>query len=68
MRSDTAQGGWHRFVGWWRGSMDTPPATSAHAAERNAARNPEELNAWENEGGAVAGRATVPKDLERPAK
>jgi hypothetical protein len=48
--------------------MDTPPATGAHADERNAPRNPEELNAWENEGGAVAGRASVPKDLERPAK
>lgn len=68
MRSDTAQAVWHRLVGWWRGSMDTPPATGAHADERNAPRNPEELNAWENEGGAVAGRASVPKDLERPAK
>ena len=68
MRSDTTEAGWHRFHGWWRRRWrrpsDGPSATPMNDTERNAPRNSEELNAWEDEGGAVKDRAAAPQDAE----
>lgn len=61
MSSNAVESGWQRLRGWmklqWRKSVSPIPAGAPGAAEGRELRTAEQVQAWEDEGGAPARRA-----------
>ncbi len=61
MSSNALESGWQRLRGWmnrqWRRSVDPISAGASGAAEGREMRTAEQVQAWEDEGGAPARRA-----------
>jgi hypothetical protein len=61
MSSNAVESGWQRLRGWmkrqWRRSVDPISAGASGAAEVREMRTTEQVQAWEDEGGAPARRA-----------
>lgn len=58
MSSNAVESGWQRLRGWmnrqWRKSVDPISAGASEAAEGREMRSTEQVQAWEDEGGAPA--------------
>lgn len=58
MSSNAVESGWQRLRGWmnrqWRKSVDPISAGVSGAAEGRGMRTTEQVQAWEDEGGAPA--------------
>ena len=61
MSSNAVESGWQRLRGWmnrqWRKPVDSISAGAPGAAEGRERRTTAQVQAWEDEGGAPAGRA-----------
>lgn len=61
MSSNVVESGWQRLRGWmnrqWRKSVDPVSAGGSVAAEGREMRATEQVQTWEDEGGARVGRA-----------
>jgi len=58
MSSNAVESGWQRLRGWmnrqWRRSVDPISARASGTAEGREIRSTEQVQAWEDEGGAPA--------------
>lgn len=63
MSSNTLEPGWQRLLGWmnrrWRKSGEPVSAGESNLAEVREPCNAEQVDAWEDEGGAPAGHAAA---------
>lgn len=60
MSSNAVESGWQRLRGWmnrqWRRSVDPMSAGASGTAQARELRSTEQVQAWEDEGGAPARR------------
>lgn len=68
MSSNAVKPGWHRLRAWWNRRCrpgDQVSTTASNAIERRAPANAEGVEGWEDEGGALARRASASEDSVR---